>query len=81
MDPHIPEGMKEVLWKEMNGAQVLGHRYYGTRGLSMPLQPGNVTQTYTVGLRHIRPTAPTDSTSRCPPSCVSEVHLQDITPR
>ena len=25
----IPEGMKEVLWKEMNGAQVLGHRYYG----------------------------------------------------
>jgi len=27
----IPEGLKEVLWKEMNGAQVLGHRYYGTR--------------------------------------------------
>ena len=26
----IPEGLKEVLWKEMNGAQVLGHRYYGT---------------------------------------------------
>jgi len=26
----IPEGKKEVLWKEMNGAQVLGHRYYGT---------------------------------------------------
>ena len=25
----IPEGMKEVLWKEMNGAQVIGHRYYG----------------------------------------------------
>jgi len=25
----IPEGMKEVLWKEMNGAQVLGHRYFG----------------------------------------------------
>jgi len=25
----IPEGMKEVLWKEMSGAQVLGHRYYG----------------------------------------------------
>jgi len=25
----IPEGMKEVLWKEMNGVQVLGHRYYG----------------------------------------------------
>jgi len=25
----IPEGLKEVLWKEMNGAQVLGHRYYG----------------------------------------------------
>ena len=27
----IPEGLKEVLWKEMNGVQVLGHRYYGTR--------------------------------------------------
>jgi len=27
----IPEGLKEVLWKEMNGTQVLGHRYYGTR--------------------------------------------------
>jgi len=26
----IPEGLKEVLWKEMNGALVLGHRYYGT---------------------------------------------------
>ena len=25
----IPEGMKEVLWKEMNGAQVLSHRYFG----------------------------------------------------
>ena len=25
----IPEGLKEVLWKEMNGAQVLGHRYHG----------------------------------------------------
>jgi len=25
----IPEGMKEVLWKEMNGALVLGHRYFG----------------------------------------------------
>jgi len=25
----IPEGMKEVLWKEMNGALVLGHRYHG----------------------------------------------------
>ena len=25
----IPEGMKEVFWKEMNGAQVLGHRYFG----------------------------------------------------
>ena len=25
----IPEGLKEVLWKEMNGALVLGHRYYG----------------------------------------------------
>jgi len=24
----IPEGLKEVLWKEMNSAQVLGHRYY-----------------------------------------------------
>ena len=29
-DLPILEGMKEVLWKEMNGAQVLGHRYYGT---------------------------------------------------
>jgi len=27
----IPEGLKEVLWKEMNGAQVLGHRYYSTK--------------------------------------------------
>jgi len=27
----IQEGLKEVLWKEMNGAQVLGHRYYSTR--------------------------------------------------
>ena len=27
----IPGGLKEVLWKEMNRAQVLGHRYYGTR--------------------------------------------------
>jgi len=26
----ILEGLKEVLWKEMNRAQVLGHRYYGT---------------------------------------------------
>jgi len=26
----IPEGLKEVLWKEMNGVQVLGHRYFGT---------------------------------------------------
>ena len=25
----VPEGLKEVLWKEMNGAQVLGHRYHG----------------------------------------------------
>jgi len=25
----IPEGMREVLWKEMNRAQVLGHRYHG----------------------------------------------------
>ena len=25
----VPEGLKEVLWKEMNGAQVIGHRYYG----------------------------------------------------
>jgi len=29
-DLAVPEGLKEVLWKEMNGAQVLGHRYYGT---------------------------------------------------
>ena len=29
-DLAILEGLKEVLWKEMNGAQVLGHRYYGT---------------------------------------------------
>jgi len=28
-DLTIPEGLKEVLWKEMNGAQVIGHRYYG----------------------------------------------------
>jgi len=27
----MPEGLKEVLWKEMNGALVLGHRYYGTK--------------------------------------------------
>ena len=27
----IPEGMKEVLWKEMNSTLVLGHRYFGTR--------------------------------------------------
>jgi len=26
----IPEGLKEVLWKEMNGTQVLGARYFGT---------------------------------------------------
>jgi len=26
----VPEGLKEVLWKEMNGALVLGHRYFGT---------------------------------------------------
>jgi len=26
----VPEGLRELLWKEMNGAQVLGHRYYGT---------------------------------------------------
>ena len=25
----VPEGLKEVLWREMNGALVLGHRYYG----------------------------------------------------
>jgi len=25
----VPEGLKEVLWKEMNSAQVLGHRYFG----------------------------------------------------
>jgi len=29
-DLTVPEGLKEVLWKEMNGAQVIGHRYYGT---------------------------------------------------
>jgi len=29
---HVPEGLKEVLWKEMNGALVLGHRYFGTSG-------------------------------------------------
>jgi len=28
----IPEGLKEVLWKEMNSALVLGHRYYSTKG-------------------------------------------------
>jgi len=27
----VPEGLKEVLWKEMNGALVLGHRYFGTK--------------------------------------------------
>jgi len=27
----VPEGLKEVLWKEMNGALVIGHRYYGTK--------------------------------------------------
>jgi len=27
----VPEGLKEVLWKEMNGALVLSHRYYGNR--------------------------------------------------
>jgi len=27
----VPEGLKEVLWKEMNSALVLGHRYYGTK--------------------------------------------------
>jgi len=27
----VPEGLKEVFWKEMNSALVLGHRYYGTR--------------------------------------------------
>ena len=27
----IPKGLKEVLWKEMNSALVLGHRYYGTK--------------------------------------------------
>jgi len=29
-DLSVPEGLKEVLWKEMNGVQVLGHRYFGT---------------------------------------------------
>jgi len=28
-DLTVPEGLKEVLWKEMNGVQVLGHRYFG----------------------------------------------------
>lgn len=27
---NIPEGLKEVLWKEMNDAQVLGAKYFGT---------------------------------------------------
>lgn len=27
----IPEGLREVLWKEMNDAQVLGRRYFSTR--------------------------------------------------
>jgi len=27
----VPEGLKEVLWKEMNSALVLGHRYYGNK--------------------------------------------------
>jgi len=27
----VPKGLKEVLWKEMNGALVLGHRYFGTK--------------------------------------------------
>jgi len=27
----MPEGLKEVLWKEMNNALVLGHRYYGAK--------------------------------------------------
>jgi len=26
---HVPEGLKEVLWNKMNGAQVLGARYFG----------------------------------------------------
>jgi len=33
----VPEGLKEVLWKEMNGAQVLGHRYYGTGLIKLDL--------------------------------------------
>jgi len=28
----VSEGLKEVLWKEMNGALVLGHRYHGMKG-------------------------------------------------
>ena len=28
---NVPEGLKEVFWKEMNGTLVLGHRYYGTK--------------------------------------------------
>ena len=27
----MPEGLKEVFWKEMNGTLVLGHRYYSTK--------------------------------------------------
>lgn len=33
----IPEGLKEVLWKEMNGVQVLGHRYHGTGAVKSDL--------------------------------------------
>jgi len=33
----ILEGLKEVLWKEMNGAQVIGHRYYGTRMMKLDM--------------------------------------------
>jgi len=29
----VPEGLKEVFWKEMNGAQVLGNRYFSTANL------------------------------------------------
>jgi len=48
----IPEGMKEVLWKEMNGAQVLGHRYYGPRGLKSDM--GRVCPcSQEMSLRHI----------------------------
>jgi len=48
----IPEGLKEVLWKEMNGAQVLGHRYYGT-GLAKSDMGQFCTCSDEMSLRHI----------------------------